>query len=101
MTFFNRLSLGAQWNTYFGQIEKTYYTTFNDGSYNSIRNGTTGRITGNNFKFGLQYEQPIGAKHSLTVGATYSTAANLSGTMESSRFAGGSAAARARSASSR
>ena len=93
VTFFKRLSLGAQWNTYFGQIEKTYYTTFNDASYNSIRNGTKGRITGNNFKFGIQYEQPVGKKHSLTVGATYSTAAKLSGTMESSRFAGGSAAA--------
>lgn len=91
VTFFRRLSLGVQWNTYFGQITKTFYTDFADASYNSIRNGTTGSITGNNFKFGLQYEQPLGTKHSLTVGATYSTPTKLTGTMESSRFSGGSA----------
>jgi len=91
VTFFKRLSLGVQWNTYFGQIEKTFYTDFDDASYNSISNGTTGRITGNNFKFGLQYEQPLGTKYALTVGATYSTATRLTGTMESFRISGGSA----------
>ena len=93
VTFFKQLSFGVQWNTYFGQVEKNFYTTFNDASYNSIRNGSTGQITGNNFKFGLQFEQPVGKKHALTVGATYTTAAQLTGTMESFRYAGGSAAA--------
>ena len=93
VTFFKRLSLGVQWNTYFGKVEKNFYTEFKDASYNSIRNGTTGQITGNNFKFGLQYQQPIGTKHAVTVGATYSTATTLRGTMETFRFAGGSAAA--------
>ena len=92
VTFFKSLSLGVQWNTYFGQIEKNFYTEFNDASYNSIRNGTKGQLTGNNFKFGLQYEQRLGTKHSLTLGATYSTAATLSGQMESFRFSGSSAA---------
>ncbi len=92
MTFFKRVSVGVQWNTYFGMIEKNFYTEFNDASYNSIRNGSKGQITGNNFKFGLQYEQPLGGKHSLTVGATYSTAATLSGTMESFRYSGGTVA---------
>ena len=83
VTFFKRLSLGVQWNTYFGKVEKNFYTEFKDASYNSIRNGTTGQITGNNFKFGLQFQQPLGTKHALTVGATYSTAATLRGTMAS------------------
>ena len=93
VTFFKRLSVGVQWNTYFGQISKTFYTTFSDASYNSIQNGTTGSITGNNFKFGIQYEQPVGTKYSLIAGATYTTATRLTGTMESFRFAGGTAAA--------
>ena len=93
VTFFKRLSLGVQWNTYFGKVEKNFYTEFKDASYNSIRNGTTGQITGNNFKFGLQFQQPLGTKHALTVGAPYSTAATLRGAMEPFRFAGGSAAA--------
>ena len=92
VTFFKRLSLGAQWNTYFGYIQKDYQTTFNDASYNGILNGTTGRITGNNFKFGLQYEQPLGTKHAITVGATYATPTMLKGTMEAYRYSSGSAA---------
>ena len=92
VTLFRRLSLGAQWNTYFGQVEKTYKTTFNDASYNGVLNGTTGRITGDNFKFGLQYEQPVGTKHSVTVGATYSTPVKLKGTMEAYRYSAGTAA---------
>ena len=87
-----RLSVGAQWNYYFGKIEKTYYTTFNDASYNSIRNGSVVRLTGSNFKFGVQYEQPLGTALVLGVGATYTTAANLGGTAENSRFSAGTAA---------
>ena len=87
-----RLSVGAQWNYYFGKIEKTYYTTFNDASYNSIRNGSVVRLTGSNFKFGVQYEQPLGTALVLGIGATYTTAANLGGTAENSRFSAGTAA---------
>ena len=92
VTLFKRLSLGVQWNYYFGKIEKTYTTTFNDASYNGILNGTTGEITGNGFKFGVQYEQPVGTKHALTVGATYSLPVNLKGSMESDRYSAGTAA---------
>ena len=92
VTFFKHLSLGVQWNLYFGNITKIYATTFNDASYNGILNGTDGQISGSNFKFGLQYEQNLGPKHSLIVGATYATATTLGGTMESYRFSSGSAA---------
>ena len=92
VTFFKRLSLGVQWNYYFGNIKKTYSTTFNDASYNGVLNGTTGKLAGSGFKFGIQYEQPVGPKHSLIVGATYTTAVNLKGTMESYRYSAGSAA---------
>ena len=91
VTFFKHLSLGVQWNYYFGKIDKVYSTTFNDASYNGVLNGTTGIITGNGFKFGVQYEQPLGTKHALTVGATYSLPVKLRGTMESYRYSAGSA----------
>lgn len=93
MTFFKRLSLGVQWNHYFGNIEKTYYTTFNDASYNNIMNSTEAKLTGSSFRFGLQYEQPVSSKLTVAVGATYTTSARLDGTMEINRLAGGSAAA--------
>ena len=86
-----RFSVGAQWNYYFGKIEKTYYTTFNDASYNSIKNGSVVRLTGSSFKFGFQYEQPLGAALVLGIGATYTTSAQLGGTAESSRFSAGTA----------
>ena len=84
-TFFKRLSVGAQWNFYFGDIEKSYYTIFNDASYNSIKNGTSAKISGHAGKFGIQYEQPLGSKLTLGLGATYTTAASLRGTVEASR----------------
>lgn len=87
-----RLSVGAQWNYYFGKIEKTFYTTFNDASYNSIKNGSTVRLTGSSFKFGVQYVQPLGPSLTLGLGATYTTSAKLGGTAESSRFSAGTAA---------
>jgi len=91
VTLFKRLSLGVQWNYYFGKIDKVYATVFEDASYNGILNGTTGNLTGNGFKFGVQYEQPVGTKHALTIGATYSLPVKLTGTMESYRYSSGSA----------
>ncbi|MCR4825275.1 MAG: hypothetical protein K5849_07995 [Bacteroidales bacterium] len=92
VTFAKRLSLGAQWNYHFGSIDKTYYTTFNDASYNSIENGSSAKINAHSFKFGLQFEQPLSSRLTLGIGATYSTPAKLRGTMESSRFSSGTAA---------
>ena len=86
------VSLGAQWTYDFGNIEKTYYTTFNDASYNSIKNGTSAILNGHSFRFGVQYEQPLGPKLTLGLGATFNTSTKLRGTMESSRFSAGSAA---------
>ena len=91
VTLFKRLSLGVQWNYYFGKLDKVYSTEINDASYNGILNGTTTNVTGNSFKFGVQYEQPIGTKHALTVGATYSLPVKLTGSIESYRFSSGTA----------
>lgn len=85
VTFFKRLSVGAQWNFHFGDIEKNYYTLFNDASYNSIKNVSSAKITGHSGKFGIQYEQPLGTKLTLGLGATYTTSASLRGTVEVSR----------------
>ena len=85
VTFFKRLSLGAQWNFYFGDIEKTFYTLFNDASYSSIKNDTSAKINGHAGKFGIQYEQPLGPRLTLGLGATYTTSASLRGTVEASR----------------
>ena len=92
VTFWRRLSLGAEFIYHFGKIEKTFLESFSDASYNGASNGHTIQVTAPAAKFGLQYEQPLGSKSSLTLGATYKTAANLSGNIESYRYSTGAAA---------
>ena len=79
VTFFKRLSLGAQFDYYFGKIDKSYSTSFSDDSYSSIKNNTVLNAHGVGGKFGLQYEQPLGSDIKLTLGATYTTDVNMKG----------------------
>lgn len=90
VTFFDRLSLGAEMDYYFGRISKTYDTTISDASYVSINNNNIIRLSAVGGKFGIQYEQPLGSEASLAIGATYSTSANLHGYYEDSRLSVGS-----------
>ena len=80
--FWKRLSLGAQLNLVFGGIEKTFGESFTDSSYGGIKNGSTIQLNGFSGKFGLQYEQPIGAKSKVTVGATYKMGTSFKGYIE-------------------
>ena len=93
VTFWRRLSLGAEFIYYFGKIEKSFTESFSDASYNGASNGHILQLNAPAGKFGLQYEQPLGTKASLTLGATYRTAANLDGHTEHYRYSTGSAAA--------
>ena len=91
VTFWRRLSLGAEFIYLFGKTEKKFTESFTDASYNGASNGHILQITAPAGKFGLQYEQPLGTKASLTLGATYRTAAKLGGHTESYRYSTGSA----------
>lgn len=81
VTFFKRLSLGAEFKYLFGNIVKDYSKTFSESEflsnyydYSLILNGCTG-------KFGLQYEQPIGNSFRVCLGVTYTMATRLGGTI--------------------
>ena len=74
----NRLSIGAQYNLYFGTISKYSTSTFGDASYRSQTLGDTLQVRAHTAKFGLQYEQPIGTGK-LTLGATYRLKAKVTG----------------------
>lgn len=78
VTFWKRLSIGAQLNFYFGNMEKSNSRNFSLESMASIYDVSDMSIKGINGKFGLQYEQPIG-KDRLTLGATYKMATKLRG----------------------
>ena len=92
VTFWRRLSLGAEFIYHFGKIEKTFVESFTDASYNGASNGHVLQLTAPSWKVGMQYEQPLGTKSSITLGATYKAAARLSGNVESYRYSTGTAA---------
>ena len=75
----NRLSIGAEYDLYFGTISKYSSSSFSDASYRSQTLGDTLQVNTSTAKFGLQYEQPVGARGKLVVGATYRLKAQLRG----------------------
>lgn len=92
VTLWDRLSLGVDGQYYFGNIVRYSYANFTTSSiYRSINSGWDNYLSGINAKFGMQYEQPMGKKLALTVGATCQLGSTLSG--ESRRFAYGIASA--------
>lgn len=87
VTFFDRLSVGAQFDYYFGNLNKSYTTIFASNAYSNVSNDNTLQTTALGGKFGLQYEQPLDKNIKLVFGATYSTNAKLKGQYEDSRLA--------------
>ncbi len=71
ITFWNRLSLGAQFNYTFGNISKKSTIVNGDESYRTSVYGDSLQINNLGAKFGLQYEQPLSGQSVITAGATY------------------------------
>ena len=78
-TFWSRLSVGVQYNHYFGNLNKVASTTFSDETYLGSTVGDSLQVRGNTVKFGLQYEQPVSTNSYLTVGATYRLSTRMRG----------------------
>lgn len=89
VTFWKRLSLGVEGMMYFGTIDKQNQFTFAKTAYSGISSGHNIVVRGMGTKFGLQYEQPIGQKSTLGIGATYSLKTDLKGYVEEQRLATG------------
>jgi len=79
VTLWNRLSLGAQANYYFGNIVKSSSWAADDTSYQSFTYGDSLQVNNVNARFGLQYEQPLGSSSKLTLGATYQLSTKIFG----------------------
>lgn len=86
VTFWKRLSLGVEGIGYFGKIEKENKFQFAKSAYSAISSGQTLMLHGLDGKFGLQYEQPIGNKVTVGVGATYSLGSNLKGYVDDYKY---------------
>lgn len=79
VTFWKRLSLGAEAIYYFGNLDKIYNQNFSNTSYASLNSGYNLLVRGFTGKFGMQYQQPLGNDMFLTLGATYRLKTNMKG----------------------
>lgn len=87
VTFWKRLSLGAEFIYYFGNIDKVTNMTFENSSYRSMNSGSDLTLRGATGKFGLQYEQKLGGNVSMILGATYKLNTRMKGYSTNYRYA--------------
>ena len=87
VTFWKRLSLGAEYLYYFGNIDRITRMDYLNTSYRSVRTGNELAIRGSAGKFGLQYEQKLGGNVSVIVGATYRMSAKMNGYSTNYKYA--------------
>lgn len=78
-TFWNRLSVGAQFNYIFGNISKKSSLVSGDDSYRSMAYGDSLQVNSFTGKLGVQYEQRLTGRSVITVGATYKFSSRIFG----------------------
>lgn len=79
VTFWNRLSLGAQVNYHFGNINKKASMTYEQEDARNWAYGDSLQVSNVTAKLGLQYEQPLSARSSINIGATYRFSTQIGG----------------------
>lgn len=86
-TFWKKFSIGAEFEYYFGNIDKSTSMDFESSSYRDIYSGYTLNLSAVGGKFGVQYEQPVASGYYLTAGATYKTSSRLRGYVTDYKYA--------------
>lgn len=79
-TFWKRLSIGAEFDFYFGNIDKVSNKLFSFEEYRTTYSGYDMRLWGLGGKFGIQYEQRFNNMSSFIIGATYRMKTQMKGT---------------------
>ena len=87
VTFWKKLSLGAEYLYYFGNIDRITRMDYSNSSFRSVRTGSELSLNGSTGKFGLQFEQKLGGDVSMIVGATYRMSAQMKGYATNYRYA--------------
>ena len=87
VTFWKKLSIGAEMIYYFGKIDKSTNLVYSDSSYRSMYSGSELSLTGLTGKYGIQYEQKLGGDVSMIVGATYKMGTGMKGYSTNFRYA--------------
>jgi hypothetical protein len=87
VTLWKKLSLGAEFIYYFGNLDKVTRMDYSNSSYRSINSGTDISVNATTGKFGLQYEQKIAGDVSMILGATYKLGTSVKGYSTDYKFA--------------
>ena len=87
VTFWDKLSVGAQAIYYLGNIDKVTNMNYSNSSYRSLNSGNELSISAFTGKFGLQYEQKLGDDVSMIIGATYRIGTEMKGYATEYRYA--------------
>lgn len=87
VTFWDRLSIGAEAIYYLGNIDKVTNMDYSNSSYRSLNSGNELSVKAFTGKFGLQYEQKLGSDISMTIGATYRLGTGMKGYATEYRYA--------------
>ena len=87
VTFWKRLSLGAEYLYYFGNIDRITHMNYLNSSYRSVSSGSELAVRASTGKFGLQYEQKLGGDVSMIIGATYRMSAKMDGYSTNYKYA--------------
>lgn len=87
VTFWKKLSVGAELIYYFGNLDKVTNMIYTDESYRSLNSGSELTVRGVTGKFGLQYEQKIAGNVSMVLGATYRLGTGMKGYSKNFRYA--------------
>ena len=87
VTFWKKLSVGAEMIYYFGNLDKITNMNYSDASYRSLNSGSELSLNGVTGKFGLQYEQKLSDDVSMIVGATYRMGTGMKGYSTNFRYA--------------
>ena len=87
VTFWKKLSVGAEMIYYFGNLDKLTNTNYSDASFRSVNAGNEMMLRGLTGQFGLQYEQKLGGNVSMVLGATYRMRTNVKGYSTDYRYA--------------
>ena len=87
VTFWKKLSKGADAIYYFGNLDKITKMKYADESYRSLNSGSELTVRGVTGKFGLQFEQKLGGNVSMIVGATYKLGTGMKGYSTNYRYA--------------
>ncbi len=90
-TFWKKLSVGAEADYIFGNYGKYFTETFTNSGFNTAQDEYKLNLHAFTGKFGAQYEQKLGTKAKLGIGATYTLGADLNGTVEYKHQSVGSA----------